>query len=88
MPLISLVSESIAGGVIQGPGAPTWTVLGKPISLLGDDVAAHGSGSHQSAKMVQGSAWMTIEGIPVIISGDSASCGHTANGDPWMTLPM
>jgi uncharacterized Zn-binding protein involved in type VI secretion len=87
MPLISLVGESVAGGVITGPGMPTWIILGKPISLLNDDVQSHGNGAHNSAKMTQGSTWMTINGIPVIRSGDAASCGHTANGDPWMTLP-
>jgi uncharacterized Zn-binding protein involved in type VI secretion len=37
--------------------------------------------------MVEGSAWMTIDGIPVVRTGNKASCTHEANGNPWMTLP-
>lgn len=87
MPNISLVGESVAGGVIAGPGCPTYTVLGKPISLLGDAVTPHGNGQHAGPTMVQGSSWMTIDGIPVVRSGNAASCGHVANGNDWMTLP-
>jgi uncharacterized Zn-binding protein involved in type VI secretion len=85
---ISLVGESQAGGVITGPGMPTWTVLGKPMSLLNDDVAGHGTGSHAGPKMVEGSGWFTINGVPVVRTGNKASCGHEANGNPWMTLPF
>lgn len=87
MPAISLVGESIAGGVITGPGAVPWTILGKPISLVGDGVAGHGSGSHASAKMVEGSGWMTFNGIPVVRAGNRASCNDQATGNPWMILP-
>ncbi|MNP96513.1 hypothetical protein D3C85_90980 [compost metagenome] len=87
MPMISLVGESQAGGVITGPGAVPWRILGKPISLLGDDVAGHGTGAHAGPKMVEGSAWMTWNGIPVVRSGNRASCNDQANGNPWMTLP-
>lgn len=87
MPMISLVGESQAGGVITGPGAPTWTVLGKPISLLGDGVAGHGTGAHAGPVMVESSAWMSINGVPVVREGNRASCTDAANGNPWMTLP-
>jgi len=85
---ISLVGESIAGGVIQGPGATTWTILGKPISLLNDAVAGHGNGAHSAPRMAQGTAWFTWNGIPVVCSGCQASCGHIANGNSWMSLPL
>lgn len=87
MPNISLVGESQAGGIIDGPGNPLWTVNGLPISMLGDAVVNHGSGPHQGAVMIQGSSWMSIDGIPVVRSGDLATCGHTSDGDLWMTLP-
>lgn len=87
MPLISLVGQSQAGGVISGPGQPAWTVLGFPISLLGDGVSGHGQAPHNGPTMVEGSSWMTINGIPVVRSGNAASCSHTADGNPWFELP-
>lgn len=83
MPNISLVGESSAGGVITGPGAAgAFTVGGKPVSLVGDDVAGHGTGAHAGPKMVEGSAKMTFKGKPVVIAGKRASCGDAANGNP------
>lgn len=79
---ISLVGMSQAGGVITGPGCPAFRINGLPVSLLGDDVAGHGTGAHAGPKMVQGSAWMTLNGIPVVHTGDLASCSHQANGFP------
>jgi uncharacterized Zn-binding protein involved in type VI secretion len=38
--------------------------------------------------MVEGSGWFTINGVPVVRTGNKASCGHEANGNPWMTLPF
>jgi uncharacterized Zn-binding protein involved in type VI secretion len=87
MPNVSLVGESEAGGVIQGPGAAgKFTVAGKPVSLVGDDVAPHGSGVHQGPKMVAGSSKLTVGGIAVVIQGCAASCGHTASGNPKMVV--
>jgi len=87
MPDISLVGQSQAGGVIQGPGAgPVMTVTGLPVSLVGDDVAGHGTGAHAGPKMVEGSVKMTFKGIPVVISGKRASCSDAANGNPKFTV--
>jgi len=88
MVAISLVSESIAGGVITGPGAIPWTIFGKPISLLGDGVAGHGTGAHAGPVMAEGSGWMTWNGIPVVRTGNRATCSHEANGNPWFDLPF
>lgn len=88
MPLISLVGQSQAGGLITGPGAPHWTAEGLPMSLLGDGVMSHAPGIHQGPAMVMATSWMSIEGIPVVIQGCAASCGHTADGNPWFDLPM
>ena len=85
---VSLVGESQAGGVIVGPGKPTWRVMGKPISLLGDDVANHGPGVHQGPKIVTASGWFRIGGIPVTRTSSLASCGHEANGNPWMRIAL
>lgn len=85
---VSLVGQSQAGGVITGPGKPTWTIMGLPISLLNDDVAGHGTGAHAGPKMVEGSGWFSIGGIPVVRTGNKASCGHEANGNPWMNIAL
>lgn len=84
---ISLVGVHQAGGVIQGPGAPTWTLDGAPMSLVGDDVAGHGTGSHAGPKMVEGSPWMTINGIPVVRATSKASCSDQANGHATWEIP-
>jgi uncharacterized Zn-binding protein involved in type VI secretion len=80
MPGISLVGVSQAGGVITGPGASNFTIDGSPVSLLGDDVAGHGTGAHAGPKMVEASAWMTWNGKPVVRAGNHASCSDAANG--------
>ncbi|MNG24133.1 hypothetical protein D3C85_273130 [compost metagenome] len=80
MPGISQVGIAQAGGVITGPGAANFTLDGAKVSLLGDDVAGHGTGSHAGPKMVEGSAWMTWNGIPVVRAGNKASCGDQATG--------
>jgi uncharacterized Zn-binding protein involved in type VI secretion len=86
MPNVALVGESQAGGIISGPGASKFTVGGKPVSVLGDNVVNHGSGNHQGAVMVQGSSKLFVGGKAVVIAGNGASCGHTANGNPKMTV--
>lgn len=84
---VSLVGIDSAGGVIQGPGKPNWTWNGAPMSVVGDDVTGHGSGSHASAKMVQGSPWFTIDGIPVVRATSKASCNDEATGSAQMFIP-
>lgn len=87
MSAVSLVGQSVAGGVITGPGAVTWTIMGLSISLVGDGVSGHGTGAHSGPVMVTGSPWATIHGIPVVRAGSLASCSHDANGNPWMDIP-
>lgn len=78
--------DSAGGTQIGGSGAP-WTVDGQPIVLKGDPVAGHGYVPHNAPSMVQGSAWMTIDGVPVCREGHLASCGHPTTGSDWFTLP-
>lgn len=84
---VSLVGVDSAGGSIVGPGNPDWTWDGKPISLLGDSIQPHGNSPHVSASIVEGSPWMTINGIPVTRAGSAASCGHSATGSSGMDVP-
>lgn len=86
MPAVSVVAESVAGGVITGPGATKFTLEGKKVSLKGDAVSGHGDSPHNAPVMVQGSSKLFVGGVPVVLAGHSASCGHTANGNPKMTV--
>lgn len=78
------VIDYAGGAQIQGSGSP-WTVEGQPIVLLGDIIQPHGL--HTGPVMVQGSSWMTIDGVPVCRQGHLASCGHITTGRGWFTLP-
>lgn len=84
---VSLVGVDKAGGVITGPGKPNWTWNGIPISVVGDDVAGHGTGAHAGPKIAQGSPWMRIDGIPVTRATSPATCGDQASGSSQMYIP-
>ena len=73
-----------AGGIIQ-PTQSIATINGVPIATIGASITGHGSGSHSSAVMVEGSTLFTINGVPVALEGMRASCNHTASGDPKHT---
>lgn len=83
---ISLVGIHSAGGVILGPGDPTFTLDNAPIALLGDAVERHGAGEHLNPTLVEGSSTWTWNGKPIVRAGDAASCGHTANGHPTWSI--
>lgn len=85
MPSVALVGVDSAGGVITGPGASKLTIDGIKASLLGDTVSSHGDSPHRNARMVQGSGKLRVGGIPVVLQGHSASCGHTASGSSKMS---
>ena len=80
MPAITRVGSNQAGGVITGPGSSTVKAEGARVSLKGDNIAAHGDPPHTAPVMVGSSSTVYATGKPVVRSGDSASCGHTANG--------
>ncbi len=85
---VSTIQKNSAGGPIIGPGVPTWTLNGSPISIVGDLVTPHGEPPHSPAPtMVEGTGWMTINGIKVVVEGCLASCGHTADGQQWFNIP-
>lgn len=71
-----------AGGVVTGPCAPSVLVNGRPVSVPGDNVTPHpccgrrGCGSHCSAKTKGGSGTVFAEGRPVILVGNTDTCGH------------
>lgn len=80
MPAVTRVSKNQAQGAILGPGSSTVFTEGSRTSLLGDKVAPHGKPPHTSASMVESSKTVFATGKKVVRSGDSASCGHAANG--------
>ncbi len=83
MPGVALVGLNSAGGLQQGGGQTFCKAIGALVAVVGDTVASHGSGPHQGPKMVQGSTFFKIDGIPVCIAGNAASCGDTTDGQPW-----
>jgi len=48
---VCIVGESIAGGIIAGPGATRVFISGRPMSVQFDSVAPHGDSPHNSALM-------------------------------------
>lgn len=80
MPGVSRVNQDIAGGVIVGDLAPTVFVNNKPIAVKGAVVAGHGRSPHNGPVMVGHSKTVFANGINVSREGDTASCGHVANG--------
>lgn len=83
---ISLVGVNSAGGIITGGGQDYHTVNGALTAVKGDGVASHGKSPHNSPVMAEGHDWYTINDIPVVVAGHSATCGHTANGQDWYTV--
>lgn len=79
---IARVGIDQAGGVIKGGGQAIARINGAPMAVVGDEVVSHGNGPHQGPAMVQGSGILRVNGIPVVLAGMVASCGHQASGSP------
>jgi uncharacterized Zn-binding protein involved in type VI secretion len=84
MPGISRAGIDTAGGIIQ-PTQMVFFINGAPVATQGASVTGHGSGSHASAVMVQGSSILTVNGVGVVLAGMLASCNDQATGDPNYT---
>lgn len=82
MPAVARVGvDTVNGGVITGPGAPSVLTNGSATSVLGDAVAPHApfTPPHLTATIVTASGTVNAEGKGVVRQGDSASCGHTVD---------
>ena len=78
MPAVARVGvDTVGGGLITGPGAPSVKVNGSTVSVLGDAVAPHGPPPHDAATITSASGTVNAEGKGVVRVGDTASCGHT-----------
>lgn len=71
-----------AGGAQLAGGQDWFRVEDELVVLLGDPVTPHAPGGVHAASpvMVEGSDWMTIDGVPVCRQGHAASCGHLTTG--------
>lgn len=78
MPTVA-VDGDIAGGAVTATATKCF-VGGKAVVRVGDQVADHGKGAHGSASMLEGSPVFVVEGIPVCVTGDRATCDHAIVG--------
>lgn len=83
---VSVCNIDSAGGTIRSRGNTTGFYRGNPIAVVGDPVDSHGRSPHDSPVMITGSNKGFIKGIPLVMEGSLASCGHTATGRPDATI--
>ena len=72
--------DNAGGGLILGAGNLLVNIDGAAWTVVGDSVADHGTGSHNSPNMTVGSGLVSIDGIAACVAGNAASCGHTTTG--------
>lgn len=81
MPGITRANADSAGpGLINFTPQAFFTVEGFDVAIVGATVAPHGGGPHAVASFALGSDFLSVNGIPVVIQGKAATCGHTATG--------
>lgn len=76
-----------AGGPHRAGGQDFFAVDGAPVVVLGDRIVPHGPVPHANPVMVEGSSWMTLNGIPACRAGHHASCTHPSTGRSWFLIP-
>lgn len=74
-----------AGGTI-GPLQGFVRLDGQPWAIVGSPVDGHGLPPHAAPVMVEGVVWIRIDGVPVCVAGNAASCGHGASGRSWIRV--
>jgi uncharacterized Zn-binding protein involved in type VI secretion len=77
-----------AAGLQIGVGQTWITVEDQLWIILGDVNTPHMPRPHTPGgdNMVQGSSWISIDGIPVCREGHLAGCGHPTTGSQFMFL--
>lgn len=69
-----------SGTIVSTSGSSNVTMEGRAVALVGDRVHAHYDQQNQhadlAATLIEGSSTITIGGIPVVLEGHHASCGH------------
>lgn len=86
MAKLTLRNVDKAGGIIRNGASCHVTVDGLTVSLLNDPVDSHGDSPHRSARMVEASNFVTVDGIPVVFQGCIASCRHAATGSSHVDI--
>lgn len=66
--------------VIDSTPQSVVTFNGVPLAVVGAGVSDHGGGAHDNAQFAVGSAVFSINGLPVVLTGNPATCGHVAVG--------
>jgi len=87
MPAVQRVGDQdSAGGVIQN-GDNTVLVNGRAVAIQGASVSAHPCcgqrgcpPTHCNAKTQANSSTVLINGVPIVLSSDSDTCGHPRSG--------
>lgn len=88
MPGISTDIDTAAGSLI--PSQSFVRVDNELVIVKGDGVESHSPCGtvpvHCAATMSNSSSFVNIDGVGVVIQGNSASCGHTATGQNFFQI--
>jgi uncharacterized Zn-binding protein involved in type VI secretion len=89
VPLASRIGVDTAGGLLLPTAQQTFCRIdGALWATLGVSIAGHGSGPHTSANIVLGSAFVRINGQPVVFAGLVATCSHVVTGSGPVTVAL
>jgi hypothetical protein len=77
--------QNTAGGVIQN-GDDTVLINGRAVAVRGASVSPHapcgrpGQNIHCSAKTQANNSTVLVNGVPLVLTGDTDTCGHPRSG--------
>lgn len=80
--------DSSGGGLLLDAPQAFVTIDGKLWACVGSRVADHGTGAHDAATVATGSALVRINGVPVTMQAQRATCGHSLTGSGFVTLDV
>lgn len=83
---VSVAGVDSAGGALIAQGQGFVTINGALVIVLGDPVTPHGLPPHAAPVMASAVPWVTINGIPICVAGNVASCGHSSSGRSWVDV--
>ena len=87
MPKVAVKDDMVATGKQLANAATRFTLNGLPVVLVGDPITPHDNGPHTNATMIEGTSFMTWNGVQVCVQGNKASCLHTTLGTSIMDIP-
>lgn len=89
MPGIARKGVDKAKGIILGPSAKTVFADGKPVALIGDNVAPHGKSPHKKSTLISNGAKKCLVEYKVPAKqGTVATCKHPVSpGSPTVKVP-